>query len=245
MNCNFPPALSEANLLAYLEQRAGAEVTEHLAKCSHCANRASRLARRQTILARQLGRLIACPSRMELGEYHLRVLSQSKAATIRQHLAACDYCQNEFALLKGYVDEPQPDLSALAVAPVDKPGLIERIRVLIARPVQAIPGGGWSTALAGIRGAEESARVYEAGEVRVAIEVQDDMEQPGRQLLLGLATGLAAGTQIHLHQMDQPAAMAQTELDELGNFVLSLAPGEYDLILDDGSTAIHLQAIQV
>lgn len=246
MNCNFPPALSEANLLAYLEHRAGAEITEHLEKCSHCASRAGRLARRQTSLARQLGRLIACPSRMELGEYHLKVLPQPKAATIRQHLAECDYCQNEFALLKEYVDEAQPDLSALAAAPVDKPGLIERIRVLIARPVQPLPGGGWATALAGIRG-EERTCLFQVDETQIALDVQDDLEQLGRRLVLGLITGQDfTGASVHFCRANQPDTKVSVEVDELGNFIApALAPGVYDLILQGPETEIHVQGFQV
>ena len=246
MTCNFPPAVSEANILSYLEQRAGAEITEHLAKCSYCAGRAGRLTQRQMSLARQLSRLIACPSWMELGEYHLRVLPQPKAAAIRQHLAQCDYCQNEFALLKGYVDAPHPDLSALIVAPVDKPGLIDRIRVLIAWPVQPISGGGWATAGAGMRG-EERTRLFQVDETQIALDVQDDLEQLGRRLVLGLITGQDfTGASVHFCQANQPDTKVSVEVDELGNFIApALAPGVYDLILQGPEAEIHVQGFQV
>jgi anti-sigma factor RsiW len=241
MGCVLPPELDEIQLLAYQDGEADAEVVSHLEQCPHCRGRALRLARFQDRLIAQLYR-VTCPDSLELGEYHLGLLSHERTADVAQHLDDCPLCRDEVAQLTDYLAELAPDLE---VSP------LERVKVWVAQLVNVAremgrPGAPvLAPAYVSVRGEEEGPYIYEAGDVQIAIEVQDDAEQPGRKVLLGLMTGMEpGGWQAHLWQGDQ--RIAQAPVDELGNFDLSrLVPEVYDLILSGSETEIHIQEVDV
>jgi len=256
MACVSPPELDDQSLLLYLDGQASAEITAHIEQCSHCRERAHRLARLEGRLTIQLYRA-TCPSPHELGEYHLTLLPAAQMDAIRQHLEKCPHCRSEIAQLEGYLAQLAPDLeSALA------PGMLEqaadRVRVWVARLVSGGPGSGLGERLtmapapfglagAAVRGDElEAPLVYQAGKAQVIVEVEQDAERPDRKVVLGLAIGLDAspGVEAHLWQTGQRVTGAP--VDDLGNFVLpALLPGEYELILAGPELEIHIQHIQV
>lgn len=241
MTCALPPQLEDRELLAYLDGEAGHQVIAHLERCPHCRERADRLARLQSRITSELYR-IACPSPLELGEYHLGVLSRDQAAGVARHLAGCPHCSREVAQLEGYLGELAPDL---AFSP------LERIKVLVAELLRGAEGIGWSggpalaPALVGVRGEEAGPWVYQAGEVQIAIEIQDDAAQPGRKMLLGLLTGMEPrGLVGHLWLAEQ--RVAEVPVDELGNLIVgNLVPGRYELILSGPEVEIHIRELEV
>ena len=245
MPCVSPPELNDRELLAHIDGEADRQVEAHLERCAHCRERAERLARLQSRLMAQLYR-ITCPSPEELGEYHLGVLPRDRAAAVARHLARCPHCIREVAQLKDYLAQMAPTL---------EPGPLERFReqarVLVARLIGVRPGGSLlkrpalAPAYAGVRGEEEGPYIYQAGDVQIAIGVQDDAERPGRKVIFGLVTGMDTGeAQVHLRQAGQRVAVVP--VDELGNFVLpNLAPGTYDLVLTSPGVEIHVQELHV
>jgi hypothetical protein len=245
MACVSPPELNDRELLTYIDGEADQQVVAHLERCPHCREKGHRLARLQDRLTTRLYRF-TCPSPVELGEYHVGLLPRDQAAAVARHLAECPHCTREVAQLKDYLAELAP---ALEPSPLER--IKERARVLVARLVN----GGLETGLlgqpalapayAGLRGQEKEPYLYQADDIQVAIEIQEDAEQPDRRVLLGLVIGTEpTGVEAHLWQVDQRVAVVS--VDELGNFVIpDLAPGSYELILSGAELEIHIQELQV
>jgi hypothetical protein len=177
-----------------------------------------------------------CPDSVELGEYHLGMLRQGRTEFLRQHVAACPHCARELNQLENYLAVLSPDLEY---------SLVERIKILIAR--LAPDGFAAGPALApafGLRGDVGELLFYEADGAQLTIEVLDDPRQPGKSLL-GLIVGIdLAGLQVHLWQEER--RVAEAEVDDLGNFVISnLVPGRYELIVSGPAIEIHVQDLAI
>jgi hypothetical protein len=176
---------------------------------------------------------------MELGDYHLGNLPDSQELVIARHLRECVLCRREVAYLEEYLKEPSRPS-----------GLLMSVKVLVAR----LLGGGSeqeqdisspSPAFAGLRGEGDEPFIYQADNIRIMIEVQEDAEQMGLKTLLGLVTGLETNDfTIKVSQGDQ--LIATTSVDEIGNFIIShLSPGYYKLILIGPNMEIHVQSLPV
>ena len=245
MACMSPPELNDRELLTYLDGETDQHTLAHLGRCPHCREKARRLTFLQDRLTTQLYR-ITCPPPMELGEYHLDMLPLDQASAVAQHLAECPHCTREVAQLKGFLFELTPILEP---GPLER--IKERVRVLVARLVNGglKPGllaqPALAPAYAGVRGAREEPYLYQADDVQIAVEVQDDVERPDRSVILGLIIGMEpAGLEAHLWQAEQRITVIP--VDELGNFVIpDLAPDNYELILSSPEVEIHIQDLQV
>ena len=245
MPCASPPELNDGELLAHIDGEADRQVEAHLERCAYCRERARRLARLQDRLTAQLYR-ITCPSPEELGEYHLGILPHDRAAGMARHLAECPHCAREVAQLRGYLARMAPTLE---LGPLE--GVREQVQVLVARLVSGRPGDSplkrptLAPAYAGVRGEEEGPYIYQAGDVQIAIGVQDDAERPGRKVIFGLVTGMdTSEAQVNLREAGQ--SISVVPVDELGNFALpNLAPDTYDLTLSGPGVEIHVPELQV
>ena len=241
MTCSSPPELDDGTLLAYLDGEADEKVAAHLEQCSHCRERAQRLGRLQERMGAEMYR-IACPTPLELGEYHLGVLAGTRARTVAHHLEDCPHCTREVSQLKTYLGDLSADLEF---------SLAERIKVLVAKLApaggQADPLGApaMAPAFAGLRGEESGPRLYQADDAQVAIEIQDDPMRGDRKILLGLITGMDTGELVaHLWLADR--RVGEVPVDELGNLVISnLAPGSYELILSGPEVEVHIRDLDV
>jgi hypothetical protein len=126
-----------------------------------------------------------------------------------------------------------------------------QVRVLFARLVsgsEAPPlfgGPALAPAYASLRGAEAGPALYEADEFQIAIEVQDDAQEPHCKAILGLTLGPdPSGGLAFLWQARQRVAVVP--VDDLGNFVIpGLSPGSYELILSGPGIEIHIQELPV
>src|SRR3990172_7241112 len=86
-------------------------------------------------------------------------------------------------------------------------------------------------AFAGLRGEGEEPFIYQADDVQIVIEVQDDVEQIGLKMLLGLVTELKSKGFI-MQASQEGQLIASSSIDENGNFLIAhLAPGLYELTL--------------
>ncbi|MFQ5856036.1 MAG: hypothetical protein ACE5LU_10370 [Anaerolineae bacterium] len=242
MTCTSPPELDDIQLLTYVDSEADQQVVAHIDRCPHCREKARRLARLQDRLTARLFR-VTCPSPEELGEYHLQVLPSERADAVARHLAECPHCTHEVVQLKAYLRELAPTLEPSRLGQVK-----ERARVLIAQLVSGGEGGALPLAPvpAGIRGEEEGPYIYQAGDVQIAIEVQDDTDQPHRRVILGLVTGTedTRVLEAHLWQADQ--SLVTVPVDDLGNFVIPhLVRGDHELIISGPDMEIHIQSLEV
>lgn len=239
MSCTSPPELADWELLTFIDAQANHRVATHLEHCSHCLEKAHRLARLQNRLTAMLYRL-SCPPSIELGKFYLGLLPPPGATAITQHLARCPHCTRETAQLESFMAALAPDLELSSLDRL-RAQFEERIKVRLARPVL----GGMTPAFGGVRGDQEGPFVFQADGVQVIIEVQDDSEQPGHKFLVGLVTGMdAPDLKARLWRSDQCVATAA--VDDLGNFVfLNLAPGSYVLTLSDPDVEIHIPALEL
>jgi hypothetical protein len=241
MVCVSPLALNDRELLVYIDGEADRQVVAHLEQCPHCRERAYRLARLQDCLTAVMYRL-TCPSPLELGEYHLGLLSRDRATTVARHLADCPHCAREVVLLKDYLAKLTSELEF---------DLWQQIKVLVAQLVrvgQDIARSGSPTlvpAYRGGRGEEKGPRLYQAEDIQVSIEIQDDVERQDRKVLLGLVTEMDTHElKAHLWQAEQLVTTAS--VDDLGNFVIAdLTPGNYELILSNSGVELHIQSLEI
>jgi hypothetical protein len=239
MKCITSPALDDTQIISYIEGEADAAVVSHIKECAFCRERANRWTLLQNGLKKQLYR-VSCPTSMELGDYHLRLLPAPQALIVAQHVRECPLCRREVAELEDFLAEPTP-----------QPSFLGSIKTLIASLVSG-PGMDQdhadlssAPAFGGLRGEGEEPFIYQAGQIRIVIEVQDDVEQMGLKTLLGLVTGLETNDfRIQVSQGDQ--AIATTSVDEIGNFIIShLSPSHYQLILSGPNMEIRVQSLPV
>ena len=236
----FAPEIGDAELLAYLDGAADADVAAQIEGSEVHLQRAKELARMNNRLTAQLYRH-TCPDSLELGEYHLGMLMQEKAQAIEAHLAECPHCARELAQLSEYMVEDQPEREA---------GLSEKVKVLVARLISDIAGDkslGWLAVASpsAVRGDEGETLFYEADGLQISIDLHDDGEHPGTNILLGLITGTPAkGWEVRLITGNEQ--IESTEVDDLGNFEFSgLLTGEYEIMIAGNGVEVHILAIKV
>lgn len=236
MKCITSPALNDIEIMSYVEGEADESVVAHMRECPYCSERAAQWALLQKDLKKRLHR-VDCPTSMELGDYHLGLLAAPQALLVAQHVRGCPLCRREVAELEEFLSEP-----------AQQPGFLGSIKALIASLVSG-PGVDAGVASAptfgGLRGDGEEPFIYQAGQVRIVIEVQDDVEQMGLKTLLGLVTGLESNEfTIQVNQGE--SVIATSSVDEIGNFIIShLSPGHYKLILNGPNMEIHVQSLPV
>lgn len=235
MRCLFPPALSDEQLLASLDGEADPSTLNHLERCTYCREQADRLARWQRRLAGHLYRVV-CPPPIELGEYHLGVLNADRASGVARHMRECVHCSRELDQLRGYLRELSPEIEI---------GPLERARVMIARLVTGAQNAGLTPAFAGVRGEQGGSHVYQVEDAQIALEVQDDVEQQGQRVLLGLVVGLEASL-LSVTVWQSERLIATASIDEAGNFAVPhLTAGAYTLILSGPGVDVHIPALEV
>ena len=239
MKCITSPALDDTQIISYVEGEADDAVMAHMRECAYCSERANRWTLLQHGLREQLYR-VTCPTPMELGDYHLGFLPDSQKLVVAQHVRECPLCRREVAHLQEFLAELSPE-----------PSFLESIKVFVASLVsgpgmdQDHPELSSAPAFTGLRGEGEEPFIYQAGQIRIMIEVQDDVEQMGLKILLGLVTGLETNEfTIQVSQGDQ--VITTTSVDEIGNFIIPhLSPGHYKLILTGPNMEIHIQSLPV
>lgn len=234
MNCISSPGLDDTQIMSYVDGEADEAVVAHIQQCPFCSERARQWTLLQDRLKKQSYR-VNCPTPLELGDYHLGYLPAPQVLVVAQHLRECLLCQREVAELEEYLTEPAPQT-----------GFLEPLKVMIARllgeqPGEALPAPSFT----GVRGEGDEPFIYQAENVRIVIEVQDDVEQMGLKTLLGLITGLETNDfTIQVSQGEQ--VIASTSVDEIGNFMIPhLSPGHYKVVLKGPNMEIHVPSLPV
>ena len=239
MNCISPPGLEDWQIVSYVDGEADDFVRTHIEKCSFCREKAVRWEGIQRSMRSRLYRH-TCPSPMELGEYQLGILSVSQKLIIAQHLKECPLCRTEVTQLEENLKE-----QALL------PHILKPVKVLFAQLIGGSRANNRQTdaplypAFSGLRGENDEPFIYQVDHIQIAIDVQEDAEQPGCKILLGLITGLDSnGFMMEAYQ--EGKIVATTIVDEIGNFIFShFLPGSYELILLGPDTEIRIQSFIV
>jgi hypothetical protein len=207
MECVSPPELDDQRLWSYVDGEAEPETMLHLERCEYCGEKAKALAQLQGRVQSRLYR-INCPSSLELGEYRLRMLPDSKKLVVAQHVRECTHCARELAQLEGYLSE---------LAPTGETGLLEGLKVLVARWVGGNPNG-MSPAPSALRGEAKGPITFETDGIVIILDIQ-----PTSKGLASVLGQVAAddqdgwtGAVVELRQADAPPLTAA--LDDLGAF---------------------------
>jgi hypothetical protein len=207
MKCISSPALGDAQIISFIEGEADAAVTIHMVECQFCAQRAERWLNLQNNLKAKLYRR-SCPTPMELGDYHLGLLSKPRDSVVEQHMRRCPLCRREVNELEAYLKELVP-----------QPGVRESVRVLIARLIGGQTGEESSGVPAvALRGERNGPITYEADGLVIIVDIQAN--STGQASILGQ---VAADDQdkwtdsmVELRQADAPPKTAA--VDDLGSF---------------------------
>jgi hypothetical protein len=229
-NCVLPPELDDKQLLAYLDDRtANQETSQHLEKCPYCQERAAALDRLQKHLTTRLYRA-TCPSPMDLGEYHLRMLPASQMLLASAHVSVCPHCRQEITQLESYLSE------------FDQSNVLDGVKRFVALLVGRRDP---SHTFGGLRGEDEAPVRYQADDISIILGIQEDMEYPGLKMLLGLIPGLdLRGFMVEIHQGEN--VVTTTVVDDIGNFLFTrLTPGLYDLVIPSHGVEVRIPSVIV
>lgn len=225
--------LSDAQLLAYLDGELDADTAVTIAQSSHYRQRAAALARQQ----QQLQQLLPPESDLAdlLGQYHAGLLSKAEEQAVAQYLAEHPHAAHQLALLQKFLQQWQPA--------DEPPGSPHALKVWLAQ-LLTTSGSAWQPAAAGVRGTAEA--VYQAGDVQIVLDIDDDPQQPGHKLLTGLALGLPPGDwQVYVWPAADPDSESVTAVDTHGNFLLAGLPPGATVLLIRSTTAAEPAEIYV
>jgi len=215
--------ITDTQILMYLDGVADPESQELIEKDLGYQARAQALRNWQNRFSAQLFRA-TCPDPLTLGEYHLDVLARPEQKTVQEHLAECPHCSHE-------LDEMTTFLQLWWA---------ERIVARLVSGGGAKNQPGWVPSY-GLRGAPEGPYVYEAGDVQIAIDVQDDNEHPARQAIIGLISG-APAQDFEVTLWLKGVQIATAQVDDLNYFkIADLARGEYELLIRGPKVEIQVQ----
>lgn len=226
--CIQPDQVNEADYLAALNQDARPEFQKHLVACEYCRRQLQIFRNLDNKVRRQFEFISSpartlCPETQRLGEYVAGLMNVMESATMRQHLATCEWCSAEVAQLNTWLLEPDPLLEEATVRPPDQPpsepfDWLRRVVATLLKP------SSLSYAQAGVRGnADGLPQTYQAEELTIVLTLQPTGPRSQVLNILGLVQaddgGLdeLIGRKIRLLSQGQP--VASEALDELGNFV--------------------------
>ena len=116
--------------------------------------------------------------------------------------------------------------------------------MLVARLVSGGPLGGpaLAPAFAPVRGTDRGPLTYQAEDIQVVIEVQQQATRPDLGMILGLVIGWDTPQELQAHLWRAEQRLASTPVDELGNFDFSdIARSRYELILSGPEIEVHIQ----
>ncbi len=235
MNCISPSAPEDKILLAYLDGKSDSEIALHLEHCQYCQERVKALSATQNILISRLYRN-SCPSSVEVGEYHLHLLTPARMLVVAQHVRECPHCTSE-------VNQLQEFLHDLAPKPENKLG--EQAKTLLAHLVPKNKAGTSSPVL---RGAGNAPMMFEVDDIVVILDTK--MAADGKISILGQVAADEpndwTGAVVELRQAQR--LEVSTTIDDLGTFHCEgILPGMKDLriIPSQAPVIIVLSAFEV
>lgn len=245
MICQNTPQLDDVELLMALDDEADLEVAMHVSNCPQCQQRSAELASLQQVAAARLFRA-TCPSSLELGEYHLGMLPPTRSASVQQHVAACPHCAQELTQLDSFLNIADPHLH-----PAPWEVIKRHVKVVVARLASGPQRNNlfgqpaFAPALAGLRGEQSGPLTYEAGDVQIILDIQDDEQQAGRKAIIGLILGWDT-EEVVVRLWSDERLVSTVTVDMFGNFAIDgLMPGAYEMFVTNEPVEIHIQELKV
>jgi hypothetical protein len=229
----FPADITDAELLAYIEGDADGQIVELVERSEALSLRVQQLRREVEWLTAHSFRR-TCPGADDLGDFYLGLLPKAKARAIKEHLTRCPFCSRELVQYKVFLGDPPK-----------QPGLVKRIVVSLARLLDsALPPGQALAPAYALRG-EAKVMLYQAGDLQISLDVQEDIEKLGYWSIVGIVTG----PETHLLSVDlwqEDAHLNTVPVDETGGFTLpALLPGVYELIVKGADVIIHIPSFSL
>ncbi|MFN8490824.1 MAG: zf-HC2 domain-containing protein [Caldilineaceae bacterium] len=243
MKCSNPPALTDHELLAYVDGEAPPALLAHLQRCPACRQRAAQLAAEEAQIVRQLTYQATCPPPTVLEQYYLGELPPLQEDAVAKHLATdCKTCQKMVAQFMTQLADFAP---TPAPSPTPQPGLLDRLKqqieVVIAELVTP------SQPAFALRGeATPPPLTYRAEAVEVRLDIQPDIGSDHKVVIGQVkAEPLESNAfQAELYQGDQLVASTQVA-SKRGRFQFPpLAPGVYTLVLRHPQLEVRLPQVQ-
>ena len=244
-----PAGFEQWQLLAYIDgavdARTAAKIEARLRTDSALAAEVRELTDTQARLA---DLLTAGPGSHELGEYALGLLPPARAAALERRLARDPDARRRLEDLTVYLAAPDP--RPLAGTPPPGEQLARRVRLIVAELAAgfgALTGPGpFAPAPAGVRGDGSRALTYTVGDGQLILEFEPSSGDRAKRDALGLLVGFEQPETLIASLYRTDVLIAQTTLDELGNFTLAaLEPGAYHLILRSDTLEISAPEIHV
>ena len=246
MNCISSPALDDAQILSYVEGEADDMVVAHLNQCQYCNDRAKHWTLLQGRLRKKLYRA-SCPTTVELGDYHLGLLSAPQALIVSQHLRECLLCKREVADLEDFLADRIPEVN-----------LFKAAKVIIARLVSGNIDSGTQgkngltqVSVHVLRGEAKGPLTFKADGIVIVLDVQPTRD--GMANILGQVAADSTGDQdqwtggsAELRQ--ENSTDFYTTLDDLGSFQYQdVIPGpkELQITKKDGSLTVVVSNFEV
>jgi len=176
----------------------------------------------------------------------MSLLPAARSAAVQQHAASCPHCAQELAQLDAFLSTADPYLH-----PAPWQMIKRNVQVIVARLTNGPQPGSlfgqpaWAPGLAGLRGEERSPLTYEAGDVQIVLEVQDEEPQPGRRSLIGLVLGWETEETVVRLWRDEHL-VSTVPLDMFGNFAIDdLAPGQYEMFVTHEPVEVYIQDLAI
>lgn len=214
-------------LVAYLDDTADPSVIEHISSCQECQRRANQLANAQQRFSAKLAGN-DCPSTMDLGEYHLRMNSQTDRGTMRQHVRRCPNCLERLNQLAAQVDLPASPNRKPFTSAICYPAIAQTAQM--AQMAQSLRG---SSVGSSARSTDTPAMDYMIDLGKISIRLARSTANNNLVDITGLMLGVQAPfNKVNLLVADTEQEVASVAVNRLGGFTIEgVLSGEYDLQL--------------
>lgn len=196
-----------------------------------------------------------CPSKMDLGEFELGLLSPQRENEIGAHLVSCPHCQADIVQMRQFMALPAIGIEKAAVVTEQKSPMLERIKVIVVDLLSPPAGMQSPAALQPVfRGAESetTTRVIEADAYIVAITASSDKISKSKHAIIGDITPLFDDDETFqdwtagLWRSGQLLASTEVGADSHFSFKqLQLDNPPHELILSGPTVEIHLQNLHI
>ena len=244
MNCITSPALDDTQIMSYIEGEGDDGVIAHISQCPFCSERANRWALLQARLRKKLYR-VNCPTPIELGDYHLKLLPAPQALIVAQHVRECALCRREVGELGSFLEDSIQEVGLLGAAKVWIAQLING-----QMETQNHSNSGFMPAKPVLRGKANGPLTFKAESVVIVLDIQPATE--GKLNILGQVAADSADDQDQwteaLVEIRQDSKLEfSTTLDDLGSFHSEgILPGLKELqITSKEGTLIVLSNLEV
>ncbi len=197
-----------------------------------------------------------CPSKLDLGEYELGLLSSQRRNELASHLTACPQCQVDLVQMQQFMALPAIGIETTpSRAAVESP-LLDRIKIIVV-DLLSQPAGFLQSPVSMqpvMRGSEREMRtqVIQADAYIVALTAQSKNASQPQQQIIGDITPLDDDDDSF---QDWTAnlwlsgeLLASTEVSEDSHFMfddIRLTGQPHDLILSGPTVELHLQNLQI